>query len=342
MTRLTSMRFLVASLFALLSPLALTANQALAAVPALPLPISEEAWRPLSAYEDSSLEGRLAQALKRDPLWESLISEEKMAVGVVDFSDTDAPRFAQVNGETMMYAGSLAKLAILLSAFHGFEDGTLVESAENHKDLTEMIRLSDNPAANRMIERIGLRKIEAVMRDLRYKFYDRAKGGGLWLGRCYANRGEINPDPLKGLVHAATVTQVCRFYYMLTTGRIISRERCRQMLEVLSSPQLHDKFVGAMERTVPREHLYRKSGTWRIWHADSVLVWDETGGKYILTAMVEHENGEGILRQLVPLIRRLLNIQNRGALGCLMPATADYSCRKASMGSRRAALRAGK
>ena len=43
--------------------------------------------------------------------------------------------------------------------------------------------------------------------------------------------------------------------------------------------------------------------------ADSVLVWDETGGKYILAAMVENEQGEEILRQLVPVIQHLLNVK---------------------------------
>lgn len=298
-----------AGLLALLSPLLFTANSACAAVPPIPLQIDDGAWRPLSEQADGNLEDRLAQALSRHPLWQSLINEKKMAVGVVDFTDPEAPRFAQINGGTMMYAGSLAKIAILLTAFRGFEDGTLVETPEVRRDMMEMIRRSDNAAANRMIERVGLNRIEAAVVDPRYRFYDRARGGGIWLGRRYANSDEVNPDPIKGLVHAATVTQVCRFYYLLTTGKLISVERSRQMLHILSSPELHDKFVSVMERGVPPEHLHRKSGTWRIWHADSVLVWDERGGKYILAAMVENEQGEDILRRLVPVIQQLLNVR---------------------------------
>jgi beta-lactamase class A len=112
-----------------------------------------------------------------------------------------------------------------------------------------------------MIERIGLRRIEAVVVDPGYRFYDPDQGGGIWLGPRYANSGEVNPDPLKGLVHAATVTQVCRFYYLLATGKIISAERSRQMLHILSFPDIHDRFVSVMERDIPLAHLYRKSGT---------------------------------------------------------------------------------
>ena len=303
------MKFMVAGLLALLSPLLFAANLVLAELPPLPMSISEGAWHPLSAHEDGSLENRLAQALNQSSLWQALISEEKMAVGVVDFTDPAAPRFAQVNGSTMMYAGSLAKLAILLSAYCGFEDGTLVETYEIYRDMIEMMRRSDNAATNRMIERIGLRRIEAVVVDPSYRFYDPDQGGGIWLGRRFANSGEVDPDPLKGLVHGATVTQVCRFYYLLATGKLISAERSRQMLHILSFPDIHDKFVSVMERSIPLAHLYRKSGTWQVWYADSVLVWDETGGKYILAAMVENEQGEEILRQLVPVIQHLLNVK---------------------------------
>jgi len=303
------MKFVIAGLLALLSPLLFAVNLVLAELPPLPMPINEGAWHPLSTYEDISLEDRLARVLKWSSLWQALISEEKMAVGVVDLTNPGAPRFAQVNGSTMMYAGSLAKLAILFSAHWCFEDSSLKETSEVYRDMIEMMRRSDNAAANRMIDRIGLRRIEAMVVDPTYRFYDPDQGGGIWLGRRFANSGEVDPDPLKGLVHGATVTEVCRFYYLLATGRLISTERSRQMLQILSFPDIHDKFVSALERSIPLAHLYRKSGTWPKWYSDSVLVWDETGGKFILVAMVEDEQGEQILRQLVPVIQHVLNVK---------------------------------
>ncbi len=307
------MKFMVVGLLALFSPLLFAANLVLAGLSPLPVAIGGDTWRPLSAHEDASLEDRLAQALKRSSLWQTLISEEKMAVGVVDLTDPAAPRFAKVNGSTMMYAGSLAKLAILFSAHCGFEDGTLVETPEIHRDMIEMIRRSDNAATNRMIDRIGLRRIEAVVVDPNCRFYDPDQGGGIWLGRRFANSGEVDREPIKGLIHGATVTQVCRFYYLLATGMLISEERSRQMLHILSFPDIHDKFISVLERSIPLAHLYRKSGTWPVWYADSVLVWDETGGKYILVAMVENEQGEEILKQLVPIVQHLLNVKESPA-----------------------------
>ena len=157
--------------------------------------------------------------MKQNEFWRYLIEEKKMAVGVVDLSDLEAARFAGVNGETMMYAASLPKIAICLAAFQSFEDGTLSETPQIHQELTDMIRRSSNQAACRMIDRIGLHRIQAVIMDPHYRFYDPEKGGGIWVGARYGRGGERIPEPIKGLSHAATVTQVCRFYYMLANGR---------------------------------------------------------------------------------------------------------------------------
>ena len=245
--------------------------------------------------------------MKQHESWRPLMHEGKMAVGLVDLSNPTVPRFAQVNGNTMMYAASLPKLAVLLAAFQGFEDGTLKETSEVHKNLIEMIRRSSNPAASRVIGRIGLRRIESLSRDPRYRFYDPQKGGGIWLGGTYSPGGELNPEPVTGLTHTATAYQLCRFYYLLAYGRLISPERSRQMLKILAFPDLPGKFVSVLERAVPPNHLYRKSGEVRGFHADSILVWGEAAWRrYILVSLIEDERGEQILKELVPVVEGVL------------------------------------
>jgi beta-lactamase class A len=252
------------------------------------------------------LQAKLAQALKKEPLWQTLIADQKMAVGLVDLTDPARPRFAQVNGQIMMYAASLPKLAILLAACQGFEDGSLKETPRIRADLIEMIRRSDNFAASQVVARIGLPKIERLILDPPYRFYDTRKGGGIWLGSSFGRDGQHNPEPLKNLLQAATVNQVCRFYYLLAYGRLINPERSRQMLKILAFPDLHDKFVSALEGAVPPNYLYRKSGEFRVWHSDSILVWDKTWRRYILVSMVEDRQGEQILRRLAPLVEQIL------------------------------------
>ena len=294
----------IAIVFTALGVLAMGLNLADAGPPPLPLCVSGPEWRPLDQRSDKSLQTRLDQALNQHDSWQSLIRAGKMSVGLVDLSDPQVPRFAQVNGNTMMYGASLSKLMVLLAAFQGFEDGTLKDTPEIHRDLIEMIRRSDNPAAGRVIGRIGLKKIEALASDRRYRFYDPQKGGGIWLGGTFSPGGETNPEPITGLTHTATAYQLCRFYYLLAYGRLISPERSRQMLKILAFPDLPGKFVTVLETAVPPNHLYRKSGEVRGFHADSILVWDAGWRRYILVAMIEDERGEQILKELVPVAER--------------------------------------
>lgn len=258
------------------------------------------------------MQARLDQALKQHKAWQSLIDAGKMGVGLVDLSDPEAPHFARVNGDTTRYGASLPKLAVLLAAFQGFEDGTLQETPQIHRDLIDMIRRSSNSAAHRLIERIGLKRIEAVSRDRRYRFYDPQAGGGIWVGGAYAHGAQENPEPMTGLLYTASVNQICRFYYLLAWGRLISPERSRQMLKILSFPDITDKFVVGLKGAVPLNRLYRKSGEWKIWHSDSILVWGETWRRYILVSLVENERGEQILQELVPVVEQILRPSLRG------------------------------
>lgn len=300
------LKLVAALLLVALAVITVSADTAGATSAALPLMVPDTAWRPLDQRWDRGFQTKLEQALKKEQLWRTLINQRKMAVGLVDLTDPALPRFAQVNGNTMMYAASLPKIAILLAACQGFEDGSLTETPQIRTDLIEMIRRSDNFAASQMVARIGLTKIARVILDPRYRFYDTKNGGGIWVGSSFGGDGQQNPEALQNLHQAATVNQVCRFYYLLAYGRLINPARSRQMLKILAFPDLHDKFFSALEGSVPPGSLYRKSGEFRIWYSDSILVWDKTWRRYILVSMVEHPQGEEILRKLVPMAERIL------------------------------------
>ncbi|MFQ5710112.1 MAG: hypothetical protein ACE5HO_21875, partial [bacterium] len=214
----------------------------------LPLYVPDQNWQPLRDRLDLDLQARLERKLHANRVWSHLIKKRKMAVGVVDLSHPLSVRFARVNGDTMLYAASLPKIAILLAAFQAFEDGILHESPEILDDLINMIRYSNNKCATHMIDRLGFGEIEKVLTDPKCKLFDPEKGGGLWVGKRYARYGARHPDPIKGVVHGASVTQVCRFYYLLATGRLVNAYRCKQMLDILSDPELHHKFVHALDK----------------------------------------------------------------------------------------------
>ena len=272
----------------------------------LPFHIDQNQVKPLRQLVNPQLQRNLETVLRSNKKWDYLISRKKMAVGLVDISDPQNIKFARVNGDVMMYAASLPKLAILFAAYQAFEDSTLQEAPEILNDLHLMIARSDNAAATRMIDRIGFERIQKTLMDPKYELYDLKRGGGLWVGKRYAKTGIRIPDPLMGISHGATVTQVCRFYYLLAIGRLINRERSIQMLEMLVDPELHHKFVNTYDHLAPDAKLYRKSGTWQKWHADSVLIWGPVWRRYILTALIESEDGETICRNVIPAVESVL------------------------------------
>ncbi len=273
----------------------------------LPYNIKNYKVVPLRNLIDNDLQAALIKKLNENKTWARLIKSKKMAVGVVDISDPNNVKFARVNGNEMMYAASLPKLAVLLASMDAIEKGELEETDEVKKDMTAMIRFSDNRASTRMIDRVGFDKIEEVLTDPRYEFYDEDFGGGLWVGKRYASGGDRHPDPMRGLSHAATVSQVCRYYYLLAFGKLVSFERSKQMFEILSNPKIQHKFVKVMREIAPLAKLFRKSGTWKNWHSDSMIVWGPNWRRYILVALIEDSRGEKILRNLVPAVEEVLN-----------------------------------
>jgi beta-lactamase class A len=103
---------------------------------------------------------------------------------------------------------------------------------------------------------------------------------------------------LHNLSHGATALQVARFYYLLETGRLVTPTLSREMKAILAEPAIHHKFVEGLAKVHPDSRLYRKSGTWKNWHADSAIV-EHAGRRYIVVALASSPEGEQWLRRLI-------------------------------------------
>jgi beta-lactamase class A len=276
----------------------------------LPIDSKSLTISPLTNNLNTSLQSDLEKEILKNPTWKALIEQNKMAIGLVDLSNISQVKFARINGDYMMYAASLPKIAVLLSAIDAIDKRELEETEEVKLDMRLMISKSDNQATTRMIDRLGYEKIESVMLDPQYQFYDEENGGGLWVGKRYGGGGATNREPLKNLSHAATVTQVCRFYYLLANGQLVNRTRSQQMLDIMGNPGLHHKFVNTVEQLAPQAKLFRKSGSWKEFHSDSILVWGKNPNRrYILVALINDASGEQIIRDLVKPVEKVLKIK---------------------------------
>ena len=258
----------------------------------------------LRDYRNANLEQRLRARILANPVWAKLFRAKKLSVGLVDMSDENAPRYATLNGKHMMYAASLPKIAVLAAAHDAIERGELAETATVRNDLRLMIAKSNNAATTRMIDRVGFENIERTMTDPEHKLYDPANGGGLWVGKRYAAGGRRYPDPMRGISHAATTDQICRYFYLLANGRLVSENSSAKMMGYLVDPELHHKFVNTLDRIAPNAKVYRKSGSWSVYHADVAMV-QGPQRNYIMTALIEDPAGEQICRELAEVLDQL-------------------------------------
>jgi len=212
-----------------------------------------------------------------------------LCLTLVDITDPNDPRVAAINGDHMMYAASLPKIGILLGAFVEIERGNLTLDDQTEGSLTRMIRKSSNQDATLMLNRVGKRKVNEILQSDRFRLYDPLVNGGLWVGKEYATGTAFQRDPLHNISHGATALQTARFYYLLETGQLVNPRLTRIMKEMLSKPGIKHKFVKGLAGNDVK--IFRKSGTWREWHADSAIVEAPGGYRYILTALAKGGQG---------------------------------------------------
>jgi len=246
---------------------------------------------------DPYLQANVEQRLKQLGL-SGAAQQKKLAITLIDITDTDHPRVASVNGDTMMYAASLPKIAILLGAFERIERGDMLLDDELRDQLTQMIRYSSNKAATEVLNRVGKEYLAELLQSPRFRLYDKDSNGGLWVGKEYGKGGAWKRDPLHNLSHGATAFQAARFYYLLETGQLVSPALTEEMKEILSKPGIAHKFVKGLKAASPNAEIYRKSGSWRHWHADSALV-EHDGHRYIAVALAEDPKGSEWLSELI-------------------------------------------
>ena len=262
---------------------------------------------PLWDYGDPELQREVDAAIEDLGLTEA-VKRRKVASVLVDISDLANPRVASVNGDVMMYAASLPKIAVLLGAFEKIAQGKMELDAKNEKALKQMIRRSSNTAATAMMHEVGKEYIARVLLSPRYRLYDLKHNGGLWVGKDYAKSGLWRRDPLHNLSHGATAIQVARFYYLLATENLVTPEHSRQMKEFLASTQLEHKFARAIHVVNPKAQLFRKSGSWSTFHADSALV-ERDGRAYIAVALADNKEGSAWMTRIAVKFDRIIFAQ---------------------------------
>lgn len=267
-----------------------------------------ETTRTLNESGDLQLQLGLEEVVESLNLTKA-IEAKQLALVLVIVTDPDKPRLAELNGRNMIYAASLPKIAILLGAAVAIDEGRLELNYRLQTELNNMIRHSCNQCATRVLELVGRQELIEILQSPEYQFYDHTKNGGLWVGKDYGPGSAYQRDPVSGLSHGATAFQAARFYYMLQKGTLVSPQQTEMMLDVLSNSAIKHKFVKGLA-AYPDLEIYRKSGTWKTYHADSALVRTD-GLAYIMIALANNENGAAWLKQLAAPLHELAVSHNK-------------------------------
>jgi len=69
------------------------------------------------------------------------------------------------------------------------------------------------------------------------------------------------------------------------------------MKDILARSGIHHKFVKGLAKR-PESIIYRKSGTWKDCHSDSVLV-ERNGKKYVAVALMVNPSPKEVLSRLI-------------------------------------------
>ena len=230
---------------------------------------AEPLYPKLRESHDPEFQAELDAALANNSLFWSGVRKKELSIVIADVTDLEHPRVAWYNPELMLYAASLPKIAIALGALVEIDLGNLELDDELHQQLVMMIKKSSNRDATAVLNKVGISRLAEILQDERYgKLYDPEYGGGLWVGKPYGKGAAVQRDPLHQLSHGASAMQAARFYYGIMNGTILGHRHMPLLREMFGKPGIKHKFVKGLEGRKGLE-IYRKSGSWRDFHADS-------------------------------------------------------------------------
>lgn len=273
-----------------------------------PVAAADTSYPVLLAAANRNLQMQLEKLVRKQGLWPA-VERGELSLVLAIVTDPAKPQLADLNGHQMMYAASLPKIAILLGAAVAIEEGKLDLDEKLQADIVNMIRYSSNECATRVLGQVGRENLINLLQSPEYDFYDASGDGGLWVGKDYGPSPAYHRDPLHNLSHGATAFQVARFYYRLNAGTLVNPEYTALMLDALSHPGIPHKFVKGLQG-VPGIEVYRKSGTWKDFHADSALV-HFRNQTYIIVGLAHNKNGGNWLAQLARPINDMVSLQKK-------------------------------
>jgi beta-lactamase class A len=184
----------------------------------------------------------------------------------------------------------VAKLSILTEAYRQSEAGLRPLTDPLKSDLSRMIAVSDNEAANRLMDVLGLRNVNAAMT-------------ALGLSRTQLSNHFALANPPTGVFNRTSPADMARFMELLATDRVISPAASREIRSLLSLAG-DDSKIG---RGLPQSaRLAHKSG-WFDAVANDVGIVTHGQTTYVLAVFTEGIATAETANQTIAAVARTLH-----------------------------------
>jgi beta-lactamase class A len=221
---------------------------------------------------DSNLEANIDRYIKRLRFRGALASTDRTSFVVYDV--TKQKKVVSINEDQTMMAASLIKNFIMLAYFHEVKHKRLEHTAENRRQLRQMIQRSANTSTNYFIRLLGgPRGVERILR-WNYPYFKQTR------------IVEYIPNGGRTYRNMTSAHELNKFYNQLWLGNLPYSSKMKYYLGLPNGDRMHDKTC------IPSNvRVYHKTGTVYGLVADSgILAIIDSQGKqraYIFTGIIE-------------------------------------------------------
>ena len=277
-------------------------------------------WSPvLSTNLQSIVDASVRAALER--FTTNQFKADQFAVTLVDLNSPEHLLWASYRGHEKIYPASVIKLFYLVAAHRWMEEGKLADTEELRRAMRDMIVDSGNEATGLVVDSLtGTTSGPEMSPEDLERWHDQRNAVNRYFAAAgypeiNANRKPWNDGPYgreqqSVLIHKSdarnslTTDATARLMTEIVTGRAVTTERCKQMLELLSRNPAETKgenqVNGFIGETLPAgAKLWSKAGWMSQARHDCAAMQLPDGRKFVLVIFtVSHANEPEVLQTL--------------------------------------------
>jgi beta-lactamase class A len=271
------------------------------------------------------------EALRR--FGDKKLSENQLAISLIDLRDAERPASAHFRGEERIYTASVVKMFYLAAAHRWLEDGRLRETAELNRALRDMIVDSSNDATGYVLDVLtGTSSGEELPPAEMRKWQERRNA----VNRYFASLGYANINVNQKTFcedaygrenfgrgangenrNKLTTNATARLLAEIAARRIVTPARADKMLELLKrdfSGKSGDPdnqangFTGIALKDYEGARLWSKAGwTSKVRH-DAAYIELPNGARFVLVTFTEgHSNDRDIIPTVAEVVLKRMS-----------------------------------